>query len=889
METLPADQTDMGEKSTLELLDFHTETVIKKSTLRKYKILCVVLFISLVAVALGLGLGLGLKQSKQPQESCRNRCNETFSEELSYCSCDNKCTEREACCWDYQDTCVLPTQSWSCNKLRCGEKRMANVLCSCSEDCLTKKDCCTDYKSICKRETSWLKDQCASSSASHCPEGFDQSPLILFSMDGFRAEYLETWDSLMPNINKLKTCGTHAKYMRAAYPTKTFVNHYTIVTGLYAETHGIIDNNMYDVNLNQNFSLSGKNMRNPAWWGGQPIWHTATSQGLKAATYFWPGSEVKINGSFPTIYKVYNKSTPFEARVMEVLQWLDLPKAKRPDFSTLYIEEPDTTGHKFGPVSGQVSKSLQMADRTLGMLMEGLKQRNLHNCVNLILLADHGMEAISCNRLEYMADYFNTVDFFMYEGAAPRIRSKNVPKDFYTFDSEAIVKNLTCRKPKQHFKAYLAKDLPKRLHFANNVRIDKVNLMVDRQWLAVRNKKYKYCSGGTHGYDNEFKSMEAIFVAHGPSFKEKNEVTSFENIEVYNLMCDLLKLKPAPNNGTHGSLNHLLKNPFHNPSPAKEQSSPLLCHFGLVPSPDVSGCNCSSITDLEAVNQRLNLTDQAKMQSEADNLPYGRPHVLQHSKYCLLHQTKYISAYSQDILMPLWNSYTISKSLVKPTSVPPSASDCLRLDVRIPAAQSQTCSNYQPDLTITPGFLYPPDFSSSGPGQYDALITSNIAPMYKEFTRLWNYFHSTLLPKYATERNGLNVINGPIFDYNYDGHFDSYDTIKQYVNNTKIPIPTHYFVVLTSCENSTKTPLNCPPGSLKVLSFILPHRPDNSESCADKSPDNLWVEERMQAHTARVRDVELLTGLDFYSELKQPLSETLRLKTFLPIFVNSVN
>nr|BAN82022.1 phosphodiesterase [Protobothrops flavoviridis] len=846
-----------------------------------------VLFISLVAVALGLGLGLGLKKSVQPQVSCRYRCNETFNKMTSGCSCDDKCTERQACCSDYEDTCVLPTQSWSCSKLRCGEKRIANVLCSCSEDCLEKKDCCTDYKSICKGETSWLKDKCASPSATQCPAGFEQSPLILFSMDGFRAGYLETWDSLMPNINKLKTCGTHAKYMRAVYPTKTFVNHYTIATGLYPESHGIIDNNIYDVNLNLNFSLSASTAKNPAWWGGQPIWHTATYQGLKAATYFWPGSEVKINGSYPTIFKNYNKSVPFEARVTELLKWLDLPKAERPDFYTLYIEEPDTTGHKYGPVSGEIIKALEMADRTLGMLMEGLKQRNLHNCVNLILLADHGMEEISCDRLEYMANYFNNVDFYMYEGPAPRIRSKNVPKDFYTFDSEGIVKNLTCRKPKQYFKAYMSKDLPKRLHYANNIRIDKVNLMVDQQWMAVRDKKFTRCKGGTHGYDNEFKSMQAIFLAHGPGFNEKNEVTSFENIEVYNLMCDLLKLKPAPNNGTHGSLNHLLKNPFYTPSPAKEQSSPLSCPFGPVPSPDVSGCRCSSITELEKVNQRLNLNNQAKTESEAHNLPYGRPQVLQnHSKYCLLHQAKYISAYSQDILMPLWSSYTIYRST--PTSVPPSASDCLRLDVRIPEAQSQTCSNYQLDLTITPSFLYPPNFNSSNFEQYDALITSNIVPMFKGFTRLWNYFHTTLIPKYARERNGLNVISGPIFDYNSDGHFDSYDTIKQYVKNTKIPIPTHYFVVLTSCENQINTPLNCL-GPLKVLSFILPHRPDNSESCADTSPENLWVEERIQIHTARVRDVELLTGLNFYSGLKQPLPETLQLKTFLPIFVNPVN
>ncbi|XP_063166004.1 venom phosphodiesterase-like isoform X2 [Candoia aspera] len=663
METFSADETKLGENRKLELMDSQTEKIIKRSTLRKYKILSAVLFISLVVVALGLGLGLGLKKSVPPQVSCRYRCNETFSQETSGCSCDDKCMERQACCWDYEDTCVLPTQSWSCSKLRCGEKRMDNVFCSCSEDCLEKKDCCTDYKSICKGETSWLKDQCATSSAAQCPAGFERSPLILFSMDGFRAEYLETWSGLMPNIVKLKTCGTHAKYMRAAYPTKTFVNHYTIVTGLYPESHGIIDNNMYDVKFNKSFSLSGSAKSNPAWWGGQPIWLTAIYQGLKAATYFWPGSEVKINGSFPTIYKVYNNSVPYEARVSELLKWLDLPRSERPDFYTLYIEEPDTTGHKFGPLSGEVIKALQLADRTLGMLMEGLKQRNLHNCVNLILLADHGMDKTFCKQMEYMTDYFNKINFYMYEGAAPRIRAKNVPKDFYTFDSEEIVKNLTCRKPKQHFKAYLAKDLPKRLHYVNNIRIDKVNLMVDRQWMAVRSKRYNRCDGGTHGYDNEFRSMEAIFVAHGPGFKEQNEVKSFENIEVYNLMCDLMKIKPAPNNGTHGSLNHLLKTPFYDPTPAEEQSSPLLCPFGSLPSPDVSGCICSSITDLEAVNERLNLNNQAKMEAEAHNLPYGRPQVLQkHSKYCLLHQTKYVSAYSQDIWMPLWSSYTVSKS-----------------------------------------------------------------------------------------------------------------------------------------------------------------------------------------------------------------------------------
>ncbi|XP_077208909.1 ectonucleotide pyrophosphatase/phosphodiesterase family member 3 isoform X1 [Paroedura picta] len=854
---------------------------------RNQAIFAQILLASLVIVSLGLGLGLGLRKSAQPQVrvSCRSICNETLSEKMTGCRCDKKCIQDQACCWDYEDTCIDPLRSWSCTKPRCGETRMAGTFCSCSEDCSERKDCCVNYKSICKGETLWVKESCASFNSPQCPAGFDLPPLILFSMDGFRAEYLQTWGPLLPNIEKLKQCGTHSKYMRAVYPTKTFTNHYTIVTGLYPESHGIIDNNMYDVHLNQNFSLSGTSKSNPAWWGGQPIWLTAMYQGLKAGTFFWPGSDVKINGTYPNLYILYNKAITYESRITKLLEWLDLPKAARPDFYTLYIEEPDTSGHSFGPVSAQTIAALKLADQALGMLMEGLRQRNLHNCVNLILLADHGMDKTFCNKLEYMTDYFDKINFFMYEGPAPRIRARNIPKDFYTFDSEGIVKNLTCKKLDQHFKAYLTPNLPKRFHYVNNIRIDKVHLMVDRQWLAVRSRSYTYCGGGNHGYDNEFKSMEAIFLAHGPGFKEKTEVQPFENIELYNLICDLLKIKPAPNNGTHGSLNHLLKSPFYHPVLAAEQSLPSICFFSSFPPSNSSGCVCDSITNLEAVNQRLNLSYERKQESEAYNLPYGRPYVLQKQNiYCLLHHNKYISGYSRNIWMSLWSSYTVARPLEDAPPLPSTATDCLRPDVRIPAAWSQNCSNYQPDLNITHGFLYPPNLNSTDNEQYDALLTSNIVPMYEEFKRIWNYFHERLLSKYAKERNGLNVVSGPIFDYNNDGHFDTPDQIKQHVNNTQIPIPTHYFIVLTSCMNRSNTPLNCS-GSLDVLTFILPHRPDNSESCAMNGlPEILWVEKRMQAHVGRVRDVELLTGLGFYHERKQLLSDILQLKTFLPTF-----
>lgn len=863
-----------------------TEEPIKKDSLKRYKILCAVLLALLVIVSLGLGLGLGLRKPEEHIGSCRKKCFDSSHRGLEGCRCDSGCTDRGDCCWDFEDTCVKSTQIWRCNSFRCGESRLETALCSCADDCLQRKDCCTDYKAVCQGEIPWVTEACASSQEPQCPEGFDQPPVILFSMDGFRAEYLQTWSTLLPNINKLKTCGLHSKYMRAVYPTKTFPNHYTIVTGLYPESHGIIDNNMYDVYLNKNFSLSSVEKSNPAWWSGQPIWLTAMYQGLKAASYYWPGSDVAVNGSFPNIYRNYSNSVPYESRIATLLQWLDLPKAERPSFYTIYVEEPDSAGHKSGPVSAGVIKALQLVDDAFGMLMEGLKQRNLHNCVNIIVLADHGMDQTSCDRVEYMTDYFPEINFYMYQGPAPRIRTRNIPQDFFTFNSEEIVRDLSCRKSDQHFKPYLTPDLPKRLHYAKNVRIDKVHLMVDRQWLAYRNKGSSNCEGGTHGYNNEFKSMEAIFLAHGPSFKEKTVIEPFENIEVYNLLCDLLHIQPAPNNGSHGSLNHLLKAPFYQPSHAEELSKSAGCGFTTPLPKDSLNCSCLALqtpAQEEQANQRLNLSEGEVAATEKTNLPFGRPRVIQKNKdHCLLYHREYVSGFGKAMKMPMWSSYTVPKP-GDTSSLPPTVPDCLRADVRVAPSESQKCSFYLADQNIDHGFLYPPAIKGTNESQYDALITSNLVPMYKEFKKMWDYFHKVLLIKYAIERNGVNVVSGPIFDYNYDGHFDAPDEITSYVAGTDVPVPTHYFVVLTNCKDKTQTPDSCT-GWLDVLPFVIPHRPTNVESCPENKAEDLWVEERFKAHIARVRDVELLTGLDFYQEKVQPVSEILQLKTYLPTF-----
>uniref|UniRef100_A0A3P8WN38 SMB domain-containing protein n=1 Tax=Cynoglossus semilaevis TaxID=244447 RepID=A0A3P8WN38_CYNSE len=727
-------------------------------------------------------------------------------------------------------------ESWECTALRCGERRSSRSRCQCSDDCLTSGDCCTNYR----------------------------RPLLLISLDGLRAEYTRTWSYLIPVLEKLRRCGTSAPYMQSAFPSKTFPNHYTIVTGLYPESNGLIDNVMYDPVLDASFSLSSPEKDNPAWYLGQPVWLTAQYQGLKSGTFFWPGSDVKVNGSFPNIYKPYNGKTPFEERVFTVLQWLQLPEEDRPDFYTLYLEEPDKSGHSFGPVSGGLIAALQGVDRVMGQLMDGLRQIGLHRCLNIIVVADHGMEETSCDRKEVMQDLVGDVrSYWVNEGPFGRIRARN--KDTI-IDSLGLVANMTCKKAEQKIKPYLKKHLPKRLHYANSRRIEDVNVLVEPKWLFERYPgSLTFCSGGNHGYDNDAASMHAMFLSYGPKFQNGTEIEPFSNVELYNLMCDLLQISPSDNNGTHGSMNHVLRTPYYTPAPPTERSAPGQCQLVSLDPEDELGCVCVG----NEINRRLNLTEEQSKK----HLLFGRPRQLQpgHS-YCLLHQEAFVSGYSSEHLVPVWSSYTISRPLTS-DPLPPVIPDCLRADVRLPASESPRCD--QAVGNLTPAFLYPPNLNSSADQQFDALLMSNVVPMFPAFKKIWTYLHNNLLLKYASLYNGINVVSGPAFDFNYDGQWDESEQIQESVPGTNVSVPTHFFLVLSSCRNSSEPVTSCG-GELQTVSFLLPHRAENSESCRDEST---WVEDLVWFHQSRVRDVEWITGLDFFQDSGRPIAELLRLKT----------
>ncbi|KAF1382050.1 hypothetical protein PFLUV_G00160390, partial [Perca fluviatilis] len=374
-----------------------------------------------------------------------------------------------------------------------------------------------------------------------------------------------------------------------------------------------------------------------------------------------------------------------------------------------------------------------------------------------------------------------------------------------------------------------------------------------------------------------------FFGGGGPSFKFQTRVPEFENIELYNVMCDLLGLKPAPNNGTYGSLNDMLRHPPYQPSTPEEVTPPSPASNSDAVTHDL-GCSCDDENKVEEVIEAFSPAPDGLYSYNTTHLPFGRPAVMFDTQYSLLHHVEFISGYSKELAMPLWTAYTLSRQedMTPVPEVSPPGVQCVRVDPRVSADHSQSCTAYSQNNQLTYGFLFHPELASSPESRYDASLITNIVPMYPAFKRMWSYLQGTLLRRYAEENNGVNVLSGPIFDYNYDGLRDTTEEIKEFSADAP-PVPSHFYTVVTSCQELNQTVEECD-GPLRVFSYLLPHRPDNSEACNSVEDESQWVEDLLKLHTARVRDVEILTGLDLYRSTNLTSTSTLSLKTYLHTF-----
>jgi len=374
--------------------------------------------------------------------------------------------------------------------------------------------------------------------------------LIMLSMDGFRWDYTHSFPT--PNFDRISSMGTKAESLKPSFPTKTFPNHYTIVTGLYPDHHGIVNNGFYDPGMQMRYSISDRSsVENPDFYGGEPIWVTAEKQGVKAASFYWVGSEAPIMATYPSFWKPYDHSFPFHQRIDTVMAWLQLPEKERPHLITWYVNEPDSKGHYLGPHNPELGKTIIYLDSLLGVFMDKLEQVEFAENINVIITSDHGMGETSSTRWINLYEYLDTAWFNAIEGGNPNYNLFAHP-EYHDKAWESLQQI-------PHVSAWKYGEVPDRFHYGTNPRTGDFILTADSSWIVSWKKAPLPFTGGTHGYDNRNTDMHAIFYAYGPDFKEAYVHPTFDNIDIYPLICKILNLKPSSVDGNLENVRDMLR------------------------------------------------------------------------------------------------------------------------------------------------------------------------------------------------------------------------------------------------------------------------------------------------------------------------------------------
>jgi predicted AlkP superfamily pyrophosphatase or phosphodiesterase len=390
---------------------------------------------------------------------------------------------------------------------------------------------------------------------------------IILSLDGFRADFLQR--GITPRLSAFIKEGVSPKYMLPSFPSVTFPNHYTLATGLYPESHGVVGNTFWDPTLKAEFYYTdAARSLDPKWWGGEPFWVTAERQGVRTAVHMWPGSEAHVLHVEPTFIDKYNGKETLPNKVKRIFDFLDkpgeedksaVPADMRPQLIAAYVPNVDADGHRYGPNSTEIRATITSVDTMLDDIFRGLEDRNLTNIVNVMIVSDHGMATTDTNRLLQLEDLIDTSKIEHTDGwPLYGLRPKNL-KDLQGLYDGLVEK----AKTNPNFEVYLRDvNMPERYHFSKHERIAPLWIVPRTGWAIVQKHELDvvkaketgevYHPRGLHGYDHEHPLMRAIFVARGPAFPHpaNSQIDVFQNIEVYNMLCDSIGIEPVPNNGT---------------------------------------------------------------------------------------------------------------------------------------------------------------------------------------------------------------------------------------------------------------------------------------------------------------------------------------------------
>lgn len=384
------------------------------------------------------------------------------------------------------------------------------------------------------------------------PVANEKAAVVLISIDGFRHDYIEKHDA--KNIAQIAQQGVRAEGLTPVYPSKTFPNHLSIVTGQYPSHHGLVDNNFYDKERQQTYHL-GDGVEDSSWITAIPIWNLAEFQGEKAATFFWPEAAARINGRTASYYYNYSTPTPNRQRVEQIVDWLKLPAESRPRLVTGYFSVVDSMGHRFGPDSKQVKGAVQHIDQLIGSLWHRLNNE-VDVPVNLILVSDHGMAPIKADQM-IEADQLN-IDDQRFKVVNAQTRLMIYPRATTTTAEVEALRNRLAQRPDRSYQLETEQSL-QQLNVTAGPRKPAIVLATQAPVSFATRPPEERRDGGTHGYHSN-RDMDGLFVVAGPSIIKGHSISRFSNIHIYPFMAELLGLElMGPIDGSGDQLAPLIR------------------------------------------------------------------------------------------------------------------------------------------------------------------------------------------------------------------------------------------------------------------------------------------------------------------------------------------
>ena len=373
-----------------------------------------------------------------------------------------------------------------------------------------------------------------------------QPYVILISFDAFRWDYVNK--GITPNINLLINDGVKASSLQMVFPTKTFPNHISIITGMYPENHGIIFNVFKNPFNGREYNIGDSvEVKDSRWYKGEAFWETGRRQGIITASYFWPGSDLDLEYRRPNYFHHYEHKKPYKDRVKGVLNWLQLPSDKRPHFITMYFDLVDGVGHSNDANSPEMNLAISSLDSTLGLLLSGLENIQIRDSVNIILVSDHGMTEVSTKKTVNVEEML----------AGYKFASSNSGPAMMIQPNEDELKRVysILKENENHYKVYLKNDIPLHYHFSKSPMISEILLVAEMGWAVITNKDLKWMKPdrykGNHGYDNHQLDMHGIFVAAGPRFKNNYKTGTINCLDIYPLLCKIFNVIPNSNIDGH--------------------------------------------------------------------------------------------------------------------------------------------------------------------------------------------------------------------------------------------------------------------------------------------------------------------------------------------------